>query len=424
MNTNNQAILLLTCHFSKSAKSDVKPLSPTEWGRFALWLNEQGSTPASLVSEDPRHVLHQWSDPGITLERIEQLLNRGHALAFALEKWSRAGIWVLTRSDNDYPKLLKQRLRTAAPAVLFGCGNASLLNLLGISVVGSRNASSADLDYARTFGQRLAQAGLSVISGAAKGIDEESMLGGLEGEGSAVGVMADSLFKAATSSKWRQGLMNNNLVLISPFSPEAGFNTGNAMARNKYIYAMSQASVVVHSGRKGGTWTGAMENLKKSWVPLWVHRSMDTESGNPLLVNEGGHWLDDNTESLDVRALLSHNDVVKPIADLLTSPTAEAWEFPQVTEQESQLPAAYTAEKPEQPIDTPDLSFYQIFLLKLERIDRPVTVDELVEAWTLPKTLINNWLKQSIEEGKVKKLNKPARYQFSPIDQLGLSLHT
>ncbi len=76
------------------------------------------------------------------------------------------------------------------------------------------------------------------------------------------------------------------------------------------------------------------------------------------------------------------------------------------------------------PIDTPDLSFYQIFLLKLERIDRPVTVDELVEAWALPKTLINNWLKQSIEEGKVKKLNKPARYQFSPIDQLGLRLHT
>ncbi|GFM89172.1 hypothetical protein PSCICO_45710 [Pseudomonas cichorii] len=423
MNTNNQAILLMTCHFSKSAKSDVKPLSPTEWGRFALWLNEQGSTPASLVSEDPRHVLHKWSDSGITLERIEQLLNRGHALAFALEKWSRAGIWVLTRSDNDYPKLLKQRLRTAAPAVLFGCGNASLLNLLGISVVGSRNASSADLDYAHTFGQRLAQAGLSVISGAAKGIDEESMLGGLEGEGSAVGVMADSLFKAATSSKWRQGLMNNKLVLVSSFSPEAGFNTGNAMARNKYIYAMSQASVVVHSGRKGGTWTGAMENLKKSWVPLWVHRSMDTESGNSLLVSEGGQWLDDNTESLDVRALLSHNDSVKPIADLLTSTPAEASEFSQVTEQESQLPE-YGAEKPEPPIDTPDLSFYQIFLLKLEKIGRAVTVDELAEEWTIPKTLINNWLKQSIEEGQVKKLKNPVRYQLSSIDQLGLSLHT
>ncbi|AHF66033.1 DNA-processing protein DprA [Pseudomonas cichorii] len=423
MNTNNQAILLLTCHFSKSAKNDVKPLSPTEWGRFALWLNEQGSTPASLVIEDPRHILHTWSDPEITLERIEQLLNRGHALAFALEKWSRAGIWVLTRSDNDYPKLLKQRLRTAAPAVLFGCGNASLLNLLGISVVGSRNASSADLDYARAFGQCLAQAGLSVISGAAKGIDEESMLGGLEGEGSAVGVMADSLFKAATSSKWRQGLMNNNLVLVSPFSPEAGFNAGNAMARNKYIYAMSQASVVVHSGRKGGTWTGAMENIKKSWVPLWVHRSMDTESGNSLLVSEGGQWLDDNTESLDVRALLSHNDSVKPIADLLTSTPVEASEFPQVTEQESQLPE-YGAEKPEPPIDAPDLSFYQIFLLKLEKIGSPVTVDELAEEWAIPKTLINNWLKQSIEEGQVKKLKNPVRYQLSSIDQLELSPHT
>ncbi|MBX8492646.1 DNA-protecting protein DprA [Pseudomonas cichorii] len=422
MNTNNQAILLLTCHFSKSAKNDVKPLSPTEWGRFALWLNEQGSTPASLLSENPRTVLHGWSDAGITLERIEQLLNRGHALAFALEKWSRAGIWVLTRSDNDYPKLLKQRLRTAAPAVLFGCGNASLLNQLGISVVGSRNASHADLDYARTFGQHLAQAGLNVISGAAKGIDEESMLGGLEGEGSAVGVMADSLFKAATSSKWRQGLMAKKLVLVSPFSPEAGFNAGNAMARNKYIYCMSQASVVVHSGHKGGTWTGAVENLKKSWVPLWVHRSMDTEAGNPLLVNQGGQWLNDHTESLDVRALLSHNPIVKPVTDLLTS-TVDEDEFSRVTEPENQS-AEYATYKPEQLTKNPDLSFYQVFLLKLENMGKPVTVDDLVEEWAIPKTLINTWLKQSIEEGRVKKLKNPIRYEFSSIDQLGLSLQT
>ena len=144
INTTTQSILLLTSYFSKSV-GDAKPLTPTEWGRFAVWLNEQGKTPADLVTSEPCGVLQGWQDDKISLERIEQLRGRGHALALALEKWSRVGIWVLTRSDADYPKLLKHQLRNNAPPVLFGCGNARLLNQGGVSVVGARNASEADL---------------------------------------------------------------------------------------------------------------------------------------------------------------------------------------------------------------------------------------------------------------------------------------
>ncbi len=181
INTNTQSILLLTSYFSKSA-GDAKPLSPTEWGRFALWLNEQCKTPADLVTADPRAVLQGWQDDKISLERIEQLLGRGHALALALEKWSRAGIWVLTRSDADYPKLLKQRLRNNAPPVLFGCGNARLLNQSGVCVVGARKADDADLGYASALGERIAVSGLSVVSGGARGVDEAAMQGGLKQE--------------------------------------------------------------------------------------------------------------------------------------------------------------------------------------------------------------------------------------------------
>ena len=72
INTNTQSILLLTSYFSKSA-GDTKPLSPTEWGRFALWLNAQGKTPADLVTDDPHVVLQGWQDDKISLHRIEQL---------------------------------------------------------------------------------------------------------------------------------------------------------------------------------------------------------------------------------------------------------------------------------------------------------------------------------------------------------------
>ena len=62
--------------------------------------------------------------------------------------------------------------------------------------------------------------------------------------GAVIGVMADSLLKAATSAKWRRGLMDGHVVLVSPFYPEAGFNAGNAMARNKYIYCLASYNFV------------------------------------------------------------------------------------------------------------------------------------------------------------------------------------
>lgn len=424
INTNTQSILLLTSYFSKSA-GDAKPLSPTEWGRFALWLNEQGKTPAHLVTADPRAVLQGWQDDKISLERIEQLLGRGHALALALEKWSRAGIWVLTRSDADYPKLLKQRLRNNAPPVLFGCGNARLLNQSGVCVVGARKADDADLGYASALGERIAVSGLSVVSGGARGVDEAAMQGGLKQEGTVIGVMADSLLSAAMASKWRQGLMNNNLVLVSPFYPEAGFNAGNAMARNKYIYCLSQAAVVVRSDTKGGTWSGAIENLKKAWVPLWVKRDQDVHSGNQALVTEGGRWLEEAIEHLDVQSLCISVSLKSGVADLLSADSGTA-----AADVEQPSPYVIVEETPQAsssvngPVDqgsqtssepnaaVGEMSFYRFFLNKMECLQAAVTADELAERWDVSKKQINDWLKQSVDEGLVQKLAKPVRYRL------------
>ncbi|MGF1613818.1 MAG: DNA-processing protein DprA [Gammaproteobacteria bacterium] len=174
-------------------------------------------------------------------------MNRGSALAIAMEKWLRAGLWVMTRADQDYPSRLKRRLGTDSPAVLYGYGNRSLLNSGGLAVVGSRNAADDDLEYTRRVGVAAASQGYSIVSGGARGIDEAAMLGALENEGTAVGVLADSLLRACSSTKYRRHLLAKNLVLVSTFHPEAGFNAGNAMQRNKYIYCLAEAARVVHS---------------------------------------------------------------------------------------------------------------------------------------------------------------------------------
>lgn len=420
ISTTTQSILLLTSYFSKT-EGGAKPLTPTEWGRFALWLNEQGKTPADLLTSERSEVLQGWQDSKISMERLEQLLDRGHALALALERWSRVGIWVLTRSDADYPKQLKYHLRNSAPPVLFGCGNARLLNLVGISVVGARDASTPDLDYAKALGQQIAFAGQLVVSGGARGVDEAAMLGGLIHGGVVIGVMADSLLQAAMASKWRQGLMSNNLVLVSPFYPEAGFNRANAMARNKYIYCLSRAAIVVRSDTKGGTWSGAIENLKKRWVPLWVRRDQDALSGHRMLVAEGGQWLDGQAEQLDVQALYVSQKTTMPQVfegevlfreDEPFSLSTTGAEIVMPTSSVAPLPMGNSEVSVEGGLSIAELSFYHFFLEKLKHIGRAVTIDEMVTQWELPKRQIRDWLKKSIDELVVEELPKPARFQY------------
>ena len=281
---NSDAVLLLTAHLSGSDDSGAKPLTTEEWWAFANWLKERNATLEYLL-ENVDEVLGGRSDPRGTPERIKRLLDRGSALGLAKDRWAQAGLWWLTSADEDYPARLKKRLGQASPAVLYGCGHQKLLRSKGIAVVGSRAASERDLSWTQAFGEAVAGAGYSVVSGGAKGIDQAAMFGALDREGTVVGILADSLLRASSSKMYRSYLRSQNLVLVSPFNPEAGFTVGRAMQRNKYIYCLSDRALVVHSGIKGGTWEGAIENMKRQWVPIWVRQDSDDSPGNAALLS-------------------------------------------------------------------------------------------------------------------------------------------
>ncbi len=283
-----QATLLLSCYFNKNEVKHIKPLTPVEYARFASWLHQRQLTPADLL-HDQSGGLEKWQDPKrkITAERINSLLSRGASMGFALEHWAKHGLWVVSRANVMYPKKLREKLGDIRPPIFFGVGNQALLNKEGIGFVGSRTINSDDEAFAKANAELAMTQGYTIISGGAKGIDQTAMHAALACGGESVGIVADSLLRASTAKAYRTGLKENRLALISPFYPEAGFNTGNAMARNKYIYAISKAVVVVRSDfNKGGTWTGAKENLSKRWVPLLVR---DTElEGNQELIKLGG----------------------------------------------------------------------------------------------------------------------------------------
>lgn len=308
---HTKAVLLLTSFFNANELRDVKPLTENGYGYFARWLNFHGFKPVNLLDQSVfAEIVQRWVQTeshirvkkqvalksldktisDITVSRLQSLLNRGASLSMALEKWSAAGIWILDRTHEYYPAKIKEQLRDKAPAILFGVGNPKLLSQKSIGFVGSRQCQQDDMDATNHYVKQINDAGFQVVSGGAKGIDTHAMLSSLNNGNAAIGIVAESLFKSSASSQWRPHLKSQKLVLISPFYPEIRFSPVNAMQRNKFIYLLSQATVVICSTvsdqKKSGTWEGAIENLKNDWVPLLVsNHKQPSHAGNQALLS-------------------------------------------------------------------------------------------------------------------------------------------
>ena len=290
LSPNTQAILLLTAPLIAGRDTSSQDLlSPGEYKRLARHLREMQRQPADLLSTDAAD-LRRACQPVIEESRLQRLLGRGFLLSQVIERWQARAIWVVSRADSDYyPRRLKARLREDAPAVLYGCGDISVMETGGLAVVGSRHVDEAMIDYTMAIGRLAAHAGKTLVSGGAKGIDQAAMRGALEAGGKVSGVLADSLEKTAMNRENRNLLIDGQLVLISPYDPSASFNVGNAMQRNKLIYALADAALVVSSDlNKGGTWAGAKEQLDKlRLVPVYVRSTGEISEGLDALRKKG-----------------------------------------------------------------------------------------------------------------------------------------
>ena len=391
-----ESVVLLTAVLGKPSAGGPKPLSIGEWADLAQLLQSRQMQPADLLEDGGERTLGDWRHKSITVDRVCRLLRRGTALGLCLERWERSGLWLLVRSDVDYPRQLKQRLEWKSPPLLFGCGNPKLVSKKGLAVVGSRHATPSDLEVAVSLGQAAAANGQSVVSGGAKGVDESATQASLDAEGTAVGVLAAGLQRTATSRKWRGALQRGDLTLISPFAPDAGFHAGNAMGRNRYIYCLAAAAAVVASKEgAGGTWSGAVENLKHRWVPLWVHRNSAPDSGNGALVAQGARWLPDD------RTCLFSSDATVPS----TPPASKA-----TTDRASTDPLAARP-------NAADLDHYGLFLLHLEHgtAQSPISWDELVQREGVRKDQLRAWLNRGRREGSIDEVGE-GRFRFSRVD--------
>jgi len=378
-------------------------------------------SPAALLDDQGHDLVSEFGDQGkVTEDRLRRLLERGTALAMAVEEWTNKGGWILTCSDKkNYPKRFS-RLGRLRPPVLYGVGDPKLLEYGGVSMVGSRDSNDASLAFVRDLARRCAQEGVSVVSGGARGVDQASMDAALEAGGIVVGALANGLAKTSRKKKYREAIADNRLTLISAYHPDSRFQVWKAMDRNKHIYALGDGTVVAHSAvGSGGTWSGATENLKHGWVPLFVLAEPPIPDGNQELIEKEGVTPIDRRilqENVSVRDWLSGEvspiDLI-PMATRLGDPSPAD---PSSASTESTSAVADTEVKRRlDQQDEPEL-FPFVWPAIKTLLDEPRSEQEVRGHFTdLHLGQARDWLTIAVERGLVTRDERPVRYQLVTI---------
>ncbi|BCJ92903.1 DNA protecting protein DprA [Anaerocolumna cellulosilytica] len=285
--SDNAMSAILLCSYIGINKDDTaKPFSLGEWNQFLDKVIDMKLDPSVVLSND-MGMLTRLKYSSNEIERIKKLVSRGGAVAFEIDDLSNKGIEVITLFDADYPVLLKRKLKRKTPPILFYAGDINLAKKIGIAVVGSRDVDQAGMEFTRKLVSRASEERLVVYSGGAKGVDSISEITAIENGSAVVSFIADSLSAKIKKKEVLKNILQQKLLLISDVKPEAGFSAARAMNRNKYIYAAAYGAFVISSDyNKGGTWAGAIENIKNDWTKefVWNHKEYN---GNIKLIEKG-----------------------------------------------------------------------------------------------------------------------------------------
>lgn len=190
--------------------------------------------------------------PGIG-ESIAQSVVGKRDWNFAHDQLRRAQdteIEIITLSDPRYPKILAQIY--APPPLLFARGNITICHAPTIAIVGSRSFTNYGRETALRLARDLADAGVTVISGMAIGIDTYAHKGALEkGTTAAIlGSSLDCLYPPENRTLFRQIIKQG--VVLSEFPLGTGPEPHNFPRRNRIISGLSLGCVVVEAGIRSG----------------------------------------------------------------------------------------------------------------------------------------------------------------------------
>jgi DNA processing protein len=275
------------------------------------------------VFHEPQNILAAKRDQlrraeGIGNEVAEQISNWESIvdLAAELERISEFGANVITQQSPEYPKALREI--HAPPIVLYVWGELQDRDQHAIAIIGARRTTHYGTESAKKLAYQIAYAGLTVISGLARGIDTAAHQGALAAKGRTIAVIGSGLTKLyppenrALAEKIRDG----NGAVVSEFSMEVEPDRQTFPMRNRIISGWSHGVLVVEAGLNSGALITASQALEQGRSVYAVPGQMNAPSamGSNRLIQQGA------------KLVMSANDVLDDLQILLpdTKPAPEA----------------------------------------------------------------------------------------------------
>jgi len=179
------------------------------------------------------------------------------ALSEVLFRYARGGL------DERQLDMLRQGDPSTKSVMIHYAGDLGVLELPAVSVVGTRQVSDDGRRKALQLARDLAEAGVLVVSGLAKGVDTAAHTGAMQFGGSTAAVIGTPLLKAypIENAALQEEIYSRHL-LISPFAEGSTVFKGNFPARNRVMAALSDATVIIEASDTSGTIHQASECLR------------------------------------------------------------------------------------------------------------------------------------------------------------------
>jgi DNA processing protein len=264
-------------------------------------------------------------------------------LCAELQRLRDFGASVITAESPNYPRSLREI--HAPPIVLYVWGEITERDQHAIGVIGSRRTSHYGAECAKKLSYQLAYAGLTVVSGLARGIDTAAHQGAIAAKGRTVAVIGSGLSKLypPENAALAEKICDGHGAVVSEFSMEVEPDRQTFPMRNRIISGWSHGILVVEAGLNSGALITASQAIEqgRSVYAVPGHINVPTAHGSNRLIQQGAKLV------MDADDILEDLQVLLPEKQKL--PEAAARPLPALTEDERRV---YEAIRPtETPID-------------------------------------------------------------------------
>lgn len=320
--TNRDALILLNS--TLSVGESHKPFTNTEVVKIIDKLKEKKLELKDVYGLDFDDLYKSFFDNmpsdeknNLFIERLLRLLSREGSIAFDMMEIKKWGIDILTIFDDKYPEIFKKYLGKRAPVLLYYCGNLDLLKNDFIGFSGSRlkNLSKEDEEVTRLWAKHVVNNHYGIVSGGATGVDTFAVQEAIFNHSEFIEFLSDSMIKRLKIVQISRAIQQGKGLLLSETNPYTPFNAGMAMARNKYIYLLAKKVIVIRADytvkakvKTGGTWNGAIENLKSNYPRTYVIENKKSK-GNTELIELGAIPIQLPSDELSSQVILGKLEI-------------------------------------------------------------------------------------------------------------------